>query len=364
MTDPHLTADWLALLERAALPLATEVLYLPVGPLERPHACHLPLMRLAVSPWRIESLATFYSPLAGPVDGCAADPGGLRDVFRRIRLDRQRPTAVIDLAPLCPQSPFFAASLTALRQAGWLVGRYFRFGNWYATIGKPDFAAYLAERPSALRNTVRRARRKLERQADACLVIQTASDAALESAIADYQAVYARSWKRPEPYPRFIPELCRLAAARGWLRLGLVRILGRPVAAQIWLVEDGRAQIVKLAYDGAYRSHAVGTLLTAELMRHAIEQDRVIEIDYLMGDDAYKRDWTPQRRERHGIIAFDPRQPRGLIMAVRHMAGVMLKRWGEPLMSRVGTYPAEPASCFQTLTRTPPRAPPGYAARD
>ncbi|EGV28480.1 hypothetical protein ThidrDRAFT_3708 [Thiorhodococcus drewsii AZ1] len=326
MTDPHLTADWLALLKRTALPRHTQVLNLPVGPREQPHACHLPLMRLAASPWRVESLATFYSPIVGPVDGCPPDPQGLRDVLRRIRRDRQSPTAVIDLAPLCPQSPFFAVSVTALRRAGWLVGRYFRFGNWYTTIKTPNFADYLAERPSAVRNTLRRARRKLERQANAELVVQTALDDSLESAIADYQAVYARSWKQPEPYPEFIPELCRLAAARGWLRLGLVRIQGHPVAAQLWMVEDGRAQIVKLAYDEAYRALSVGTLLTAELMRHAIEEDRVTEIDYLMGDDAYKRDWTPQRRERHGIIAFNPRQPRGLIQAVRHLAGVLLKR--------------------------------------
>jgi CelD/BcsL family acetyltransferase involved in cellulose biosynthesis len=328
MADPHLTADWLALLERTALPHGTEVIRVPVGPRGKPHICHLPLMRLAATPWRVESLATFYSPIAGPVDGCTADAGGLHDVFDRIRRAKQQPTAVIDLAPLCPQSPFFAAALTALRQSGWLVGRYFRFGNWHATVGEPSFAAYLAERPSALRNTVRRARRKLERQAAARLFIHTELDDTLEPAIADFQTVYGRSWKQPEPYPQFIPELCRLAAVRGWLRLGLIRIQGRPVAAQIWLVEDGRAQIVKLAYDGSRRSLSVGTLLTAELMRHAIERDRVTEIDYLMGDDAYKRDWTPQRRERHGIIAFNPRQPRGLVLAARHLAGVMLKRRG------------------------------------
>lgn len=46
----------------------------------------------------------------------------------------------------------------------------------------------------------------------------------LDSAIADYELVYAASWKVPEPYPRFLPGLIRTCARMGWLRLGLLYV--------------------------------------------------------------------------------------------------------------------------------------------
>ena len=325
-TDPHLTRDWFKLLERTALPTGAVVSYLPVGPPARPDACLLPMMRLARSHWRIEALATCYSPIFGPIDEPNLDDTLLRNVFNRIRANRAQHTALLDLAPLSPDEPFFGRARQALRASGWMVGTYFRFGNWYVRINSPDFSAYLAQRPSALRNTLTRARRKLERRSDVDLRIHSAPGRTLEQAISDYSIVYGQSWKRPEPYPEFIPGLCRLAAARGWLRLGVLTLGQRPVASQLWLVSGGRAHIVKIAYDPDYRHLSVGTVLTARLMQFVIEQDRVNEIDYLIGDDAYKRDWTPQRRERHGLIAFNPASLRGLALAARHFAGRLRRK--------------------------------------
>ena len=67
-------------------------------------------------------------------------------------------------------------------------------------------------------------------------------------------------------------------------------------------------------------------VLTAALMKHVMDEDRVSEVDYLSGDDAYKRDWMAQRRERVGLVAFDPHSPRGLLAAARHFAGVWIRR--------------------------------------
>ena len=324
--DPHLTRDWFELLERTALPVGAAVTRFPIGYPEQPDACLLPMMRLPQSPWQIEALATFYSPIFGPINEVNLDVAGLREVCSRIRVDRNQPTARLDLSPLSPDGIFFATAQQALRSAGWIVGTYFRFGNWYARITHPDFTAYIDQRPSALRNTIVRASRKLERRSDFDLRIHTAPGQPLDQAIVDYATVYGQSWKRPEPYPDFIPGLCRLAAARGWLRLGVMTLDQQPVASQLWLVAGDRAQIVKLAYDPAFRHLSVGTVLTARLMQFVIEQDQVNEIDYLIGDDAYKRDWTPQRRERHGIVAFNPSSPRGLALAARHCAGRLLHK--------------------------------------
>ena len=112
---------------------------------------------------------------------------------------------------------------------------------------------------------------------------------------------------------------------RGWLRLGVAWLKDEPVAAQLWIVAGGKANIYKLAYHEGYKSYAPGTLLTAMLMQHVMEQDRVAEIDYLIGDDAYKKSWMNQRRERWGLIAYNPRSLAGLLGLVRELAGRTLK---------------------------------------
>jgi len=52
----------------------------------------------------------------------------------------------------------------------------------------------------------------------------------------------------------------------------------------------------------------------------------VTEVDYLSGDDGYKKDWMSQRRERWGILALNPRTPRGVLAIARHVGGRAVKR--------------------------------------
>jgi hypothetical protein len=139
--------------------------------------------------------------------------------------------------------------------------------------------------------------------------------------IADYNKVYATSWKVEEPFPAFIPGLIRSLAAKGWLRLGLAYLDGEPVAAQIWIVAHGRAAIFKLAYDERFATYSAGSILSAHLMRHVLDVDKVAEVDYLIGDDAYKQDWMSHRRERWGIVAYNPRTFFGLVGALKQILG-------------------------------------------
>lgn len=233
---------------------------------------------------------------------------------------------VLDLNALPRDGAAFAALRDALAAAGFIVRPYFHFGNWYEAVGGIGFEDYMARRPSALRNTVRRKRRSLEREH--VLEFPLWRDAAdLQRAIETYERVYAASWKTPEPYPGFMPGLIRAAAAAGALRLGACLVDGVPAAVQLWLVAGGRATIFKLAYDERFRDASVGSLLTAEMARHALEADRVEEIDFGRGDDAYKRDWLAERRERWGLLAFHPRRPRALAAAaLQGLAGLRPRR--------------------------------------
>lgn len=274
----------------------------------------------------LTGVSNYYSALFGPLGSAQAlalwDTGLLSVDLRRIP-----GSVVLRLQPLAADSHWLPQLEQGLQKGGYWTDRYFCFGNWFQPVPPGGFDAYWATRPSALRNTVARARKRLDKQGIWRLEIVTQPGPGLASAIEAYTTVYSHSWKTPEPNPMFIPSLIRLAAEQGWLRLGLVWVEGVPVAAQLWLVAGGKANIFKLAYVQGQEKLSAGSVLTADLMRHVMDVDGVGEVDFLSGDDAYKADWMAQRRERVGLVAFDQRHWRGWLAALRHRLGRWRRIW-------------------------------------
>ncbi|WP_157264906.1 GNAT family N-acetyltransferase [Azohydromonas aeria] len=281
----------------------------------------------APAPGRVQSLANYYTALYAPLCAAGADADDFVPLIRAV-VHAHAPLHRLRLQPMDPRSAGFGALSRALRRCGLMPFAFHCFGNWFLPCAGLPWERYLAERPGALRSTIRRAQRKLER-VGARVEIVTGGQR-LPEAIAAWEQVYAASWKQPEPHPAFMPGLIATSARQGWLRLGLVWLDGHPIAAQLWLVAAGKASIYKLAYDQAFAAFAPGTVLTAQLMRHVLEQDRVVEVDYLMGDDAYKRDWMSERRERWGLVAYNLRTLPGAAAALREG----LARAAKPLLRR------------------------------
>jgi CelD/BcsL family acetyltransferase involved in cellulose biosynthesis len=96
------------------------------------------------------------------------------------------------------------------------------------------------------------------------------------------------------------------------VRMGLLEIGGRIVAAQIWLVHGGRATIFKLVHREDVAALSPGTLLTHRMIEACLREEAVSVLDFGRGDDAYKRDWMGDRTTRLGIVAADWRHGRGL----------------------------------------------------
>lgn len=277
-------------------------------------------------PRTLVALSNYYTSLYAPI--CHSESlqssVSIGELVCAIAVDKPA-WDVVDLKPLDPNSAAFKAIDDAFQRAGWFVHRYFSFGNWYYRPDGASFADYLATRPSQLRNTLRRKQKKFDQQTKPRLCVTMGNDGLVE-ALTAYQAIYARSWKQPEPFSDFMPGLIRTCAANGWLRLGIAWIEDRPVAVQIWIVNHGVASIYKLAYDPDFEQLSPGSLLTAKLMEYVLDQDRVAEVDYLTGDDNYKKDWMTDRRERWGIMAFNSRTPRGLLAAAYHIGGPKMRR--------------------------------------
>ena len=60
-------------------------------------------------------------------------------------------------------------------------------------------------------------------------------------------------------------------------------------------------------------------------MKHVIEVDQVKEVDYLIGDDPHKQFWMSHRRERWGIVAYNPRTLMGALGLIREVLGRFVK---------------------------------------
>jgi CelD/BcsL family acetyltransferase involved in cellulose biosynthesis len=261
------------------------------------------------------ALTTPYTSLYEPLIAAeGADRAAIWTTFARFC--RSFPTTRLDaLDPAA--APEIAA---AGRRAGLAVARFDHFGNWHEDVTGLNWAAWLAGRPGALRETIRRRTRRAERLSGARFALFDATND-LEAGITAFETVYARSWKEPEPYPLFNPAQIRAAASLGLARLGVWSIDEVPAAAQFWIVEHGWARVLKLAHDEAFKAHSPGTVLTAWMIRHMIEREHVVGLDFGRGDDPYKQGWVGHRGQRIGMLLINPRRPGGMIALARHTLG-------------------------------------------
>jgi len=295
----------------------------------------------------IHALSNYYSALYTPL---VSDEGDLLDLQKLLAAAvRDHPGAhVINFSPMDPESTAYKALFNALKAIDWIPFRLFCFGNWYLRVNG-SWEDYLKKRSANHRSTIRRRSKRFAAEGGTLEIVTTLDET--EQCIADYNDVYSASWKKPEPHSDFVPSLIRQLASMGMLRLGFARIKGRTIAAQLWIVDQQKASIYKVAYREDSASYAPGTVLTAHLMRHVIEHDRVNEVDFLIGDDAYKRTWMSDRRERWGIVAYNPATPVGLALLIKEALGRLVKSLARKLRGGRSTTdtPHPPA------TRAPPR---------
>jgi hypothetical protein len=233
-----------------------------------------------------------------------------------------RRAGVFRLDALDDRAPALTAFFDGCRRGGLHIRSFAHFGDWSAPVATDDFARWLAGRPGSLRSTITR---KLKRaRAATAFRLFDADD--LETGIAAFEQVYAKSWKQPEPFPSFNSICMRALAGAGLLRLGVLADRTGPIAAQYWAVSGGRAMLLKLAHDEAQTVLSPGTVLTAQMLAAILERDRPMLLDFGRGDDPYKRLWVDQRHERQGALLINPRHPRGLAALAHGAAGTLRRR--------------------------------------
>ena len=310
---------------------------LKIYAIEDRHGVRKPCMALAMcyqhaangwlSPRKLMPIANYYTSLFSPLqqESTTDSAENIRLLAEAIAADLPR-WDMVDLHPLDISHPLFDLTQRAFRLAGMAVQTYFCFGNWYLEVNGRSFHQYLNGLSGKLRNTLQR-KEKILSDANRIRFEIFSNTAELGHRILEFEQIYNASWKQPESCTAFIPGLILTCAEHGWLRMGIAYIDNQPAAAQIWIVKDEVASIYKLAHDKQFEKFSVGTLLTAKLMQYVIDIDRVREVDFLTGDDAYKCDWMSHRRERWGIVAFNLRTFKGVVAAVMNIGGRGFKKF-------------------------------------
>lgn len=257
----------------------------------------LPLAQPAEMPRALAPLANWYSFTVRPVFSAGADAPRLLAALAR---DLAQKADRIVLAPVPNEQGEASALIAAFRAAGWYVAHAVCDTNHHLQVAGRSYADYLAARPGQLRTTLKRKAKKVR------IALHDNFD---EAAWAQYEAIYAQSWKPEEGSPAFIRRFAREEGRAGRLRLGLAYASlpesgsadEQPVAAQLWTVENGKAYIHKLAYVEAAKPLSPGTSLSAALFERVIDIDKVDEVDFGTGDDPYKRDWMESQRPRYRL---------------------------------------------------------------
>jgi CelD/BcsL family acetyltransferase involved in cellulose biosynthesis len=131
----------------------------------------------------------------------------------------------------------------------------------------------------------------------------------------------------------FHEEFSALARQRGWLRLCLLRVDRKPVAALYGFRYGRTFYFYQSGFDPAYRKQSVGLVAMGLTIRKALEEGAT-EFDLLHGDEEYKSLWARQRREIGRVEAYPPRA-RGALQRSVNVLGRGVRRLARRAMPRL-----------------------------
>lgn len=312
--DPYDRLSWFRMLHQYCAPRS-----LPLAVRSRAEQNDMWLFLVHQSRTHLKSLSNWYSFHFRPVfTGELSDKTKLA-LIQGAASRLKKKFSHITLSPVAERDGSLTLIESGFKRAGWLVISEPSDTNHYLDVADQSFDEYWAERPGALRNTVERKGKKAQVEIE---IFTRFTD----EAWADYEQVYAHSWKPKEGSPDFLKALARDEAESGMLRLGIARIEGRAVAVQYWTVDNGTAYIHKLAHISDDDNLSPGTLLSAAMFRHAIDEDKVSLIDFGTGDDGYKRDWMNRAASLYTIEIYNLAKPQAWLPAIRKSISHLLNR--------------------------------------
>jgi len=103
----------------------------------------------------------------------------------------------------------------------------------------------------------------------------------------------------------FHRELSQIALKRGWLRLYILRLNGKPAASLYGFLYHRTFYFYQSGFDAAYDKYSVGLVTMGLAIKRAIEEGAE-EFDLLHGDEHYKSHWSNGSRELGRLELYPP----------------------------------------------------------
>ena len=248
---------------------------------------------------------------SGDWDALAADDAAREHIWEEVA--RSEASALV--LPAMHEAAAERAAREILRPAGYRV--VLERGPESPYLDLPgSYDELLASKSRNFRSQLGRRRRGLEREGE--LVFRTTRGGAdLDRDLDAMLRVEAAGWKSSEGTAilsddrtqRLYRSFARVAAERGWLRIHLLELDGRAIAADYSCVFAGGEFLLKTGFDEDWSRLSPGLVLRGEVLRQAIEEGLGF-YDFLGGPDHYKLRWTEELRTRVTLRAY--RGPRGL----------------------------------------------------
>jgi CelD/BcsL family acetyltransferase involved in cellulose biosynthesis len=235
---------------------------------------------------------------------------------------------------------FAAAVLAGLREKGWTAAETRTNTCPFIPLAGMTWDSYIASLGTEHRYSFNRKWRRLNRDCEvrfeqACTPEECRE--AIDLLIAQHNTRWLAQGGSDAFHTQGLIEFHRdwtqAALERGWLRLYVLRLNGKPAACLYGLLYRAVFYFYQSSFDEAYRQASVGLIAMGLAIQSAIGEGAV-EYDLLHGAETYKSHWSRHSRDLARLESFPPgslgrfcRITVGLGRASRALAG-RLKAWG------------------------------------
>lgn len=181
---------------------------------------------------------------------------------------------------------------------------YHCFNYYYLDEIPETWVQYFNSRSKRHRKNLRRYRRRLEEKGSVSVEIVNDPEDTPRCVDLHY-LIREKSWKKYDKNSAFHRDLFKFASLEGWLKCCVFMLNEEPVASKIIFVQDRHAYFISTVYDIAYKKYSPGNFIHSEATKYLIDTDKVVEMNFLYGDEGHKKEWLEKKAERNGIVLFN-----------------------------------------------------------
>jgi CelD/BcsL family acetyltransferase involved in cellulose biosynthesis len=199
-----------------------------------------------------------------------------------------------------------------LQQRGWTASETMLVRSPFIDVSGRTWDGYLGTLEKAYRHELRRRLRKLNKEF-AVQIDEVQSEQSRRVAMSELFDLHELRWRdrggskafhTPE-LRAFHDEVSRLALDRGWLRLMVQTLDGKPAAARYGFRYGPTYYSYQSGFDPAFARHWIGVLSFASVIKSSIEEGVAVH-DLLAGDEEYKSRLAPAARELGRLELYPP----------------------------------------------------------